>query len=155
MLKFFKHACISVIDVSSKFQTNFWWTLIKQVTPYQAATFHFPEGGRLTGVRLYLFLSIDYYKMLRKCFQPEYPTWSHNLPLRASSKIYFLSPSCWWFESSSNLTCGTLFIHRLIKEHITLKAPISMYKFTRLISLYFPKELVGSHFIDSHNHLSL
>ena len=68
MLKFFKHACISVINISSKFQTNSWWTLIKQVTPYQAATFHFPEGGRLTGVRLYLFLSIDYYKMLRKCF---------------------------------------------------------------------------------------
>ena len=34
MLKFFKRACICVIDVSSKFQTNSWQTLIKQPAPY-------------------------------------------------------------------------------------------------------------------------
>ena len=40
--------------------------LLSSQPPYQAVTFHFPKGGGLIGVQLFLFLSIDYYKMLRK-----------------------------------------------------------------------------------------
>ena len=100
MLKVFKHACIWInnlfkckhawrLDVSSKFQTNSWRTLIKQPTPYQAVTFHFPKGGGLIGVQLFLFLSIDYYKMLRKWFWARTSNMKSQLALKGELENLF------------------------------------------------------------------